>query len=291
MIKKNIKKRVSAEAKKEPLKKNKKSVPGKTPDIYQSLVEATSDSIYMVDSSCRYIYANPKYCSRLSLPLKDITGRHYGDFHSPEETRAFEMDVAEIFQKGLPFPREYQSERDGNEFLRTFYPVLHDADTGKISAVAVISKDIAELNRAKQLYTTLAEKSPIGVFIVQDGNIQWSNIKFQESMGYKADELINMSYTSFVHPDDRETLKNNSISMLRGEMTLPFEYRVLTKKGEALWHVGTVAPITHNGKRAILGSQMDITLQKQAVMYLRQSVERYRTIFETIPDSYSEQDL
>ncbi len=279
-------------AKRKPLlKKIKNSISKQSADIYRSLVEATTDSIYMVDNSCHYIYANPQYCLRLHLSLNEIIGRHYGDFHSPEETSAFEIDVAGVFQKGLPFPREYQSKRDGNEFLRTFYPVMHDANTGKISAAAVIAKDITELKRTKQLYTTLVENSPIGVFIVQDGNIQWSNSKLQNSMGYKYDELINMPYPNLVHPDDRETLKSNSIAMLRGEISLPFEYRVVTKAGEILWHVGTVISITHNGKRAILGSQMDITAQKQAEMNLRQSEERYRTIIETIPDPYSEQDL
>jgi len=276
---------------KEPRQQIKKSAYEKTADLYQSLVEATTDSIYMVDSSCRYIYANPRYCSRLSLPLKDIAGRHYGDFHSPETTQAFAADVEKVFQKGLPFPREYQSKRDGNEFLRTFYPVRHNVDTGKISAAAVIAKDITELKRVKQIYTTLAENSPIGILIVQDGLIQWTNKKFQESMGYKADELINMPYPHLVHPDDRKILNSNSIAMLRGEISLPFEYRVVTKAGEILWYVGTVASITHNEKRAILGSQMDITPQKQAEMNLRQSEERYRSIIDTIPDSYSEQDL
>jgi hypothetical protein len=51
--------------------------------------------------------------------------------------------------------------------------------------------------------------------------------------------------------------------MLRSEISLPFEYRVVTKAGEILWHVGTVTSITHNGKRAILGSQMNIDPQKQ----------------------------
>src|SRR4030065_2811111 len=132
-MKKISKKPSPGKPKKEPRQQIKKGCREKTADIYQSLVEATTDSIYMVDSSCRYLYANPRYCSRLRLSLNEITGRHYVDFHSLKETSAFEMDVAEVFQKGLPFPREYQSKRDGNEFLRTFYPVMHDTNTGKIS--------------------------------------------------------------------------------------------------------------------------------------------------------------
>lgn len=290
-MKNNIKKQSSSKAKKEPRQQIKKIAHEKTADIYQSLVEATTDSIYMMDSQCRYLYANPCYCSRLALPLKDIVDKNYGDFHPPEETSAFEMDVAEVFQKGLPFQREYQSKRDLREFLRTFYLVPQTSSTGEIPAAAVIAKDLTELKRAQKLYSTLAENSPIGILIVQEGLIKWTNKKFWESIGYKADEIINSPYLTFVHPDDRETIKNNSIAMLRGEMTLPFEYRVLTKRGEALWHVGTVASITHNGKRAILGSQMDITTQKQAEMNLRQSEERYRTIIETITDAYYEVDL
>jgi diguanylate cyclase (GGDEF)-like protein/PAS domain S-box-containing protein len=290
-MKKIIKKRVSNN------KAKIKTAEGETPelnqmlDIYRNMVEATSDSMYMVDSKCRYIYANPRYCSRLCLPLKDIIDKKYADFHSSEETQAFAADVAEVFQKGLSFQREYKSKRDGNEFLRTTYPIRQPADTGEITAVSVIAKDISQLRHVEHLYSTLAKKSPISVFIVQDGNIQWSNKKLQESTGYKSDELINMPYSSLVYPDDRELLKNNSIAMLRGEISLPFEYRLVTKAGDILWHVGTVTSITHNGKRAILGSQINITQQKKAETDLRQSEERYRTIIDTITDAYYEVDL
>ncbi len=290
-MKEIIKKRIfNNKVKIKPCKENTQELL-KTLDIYRNLVEAASDSIYIVDSECRFIYTNPRYCSRLGLPLKDIIGKTYGIFHSPEDAKSFAADVAEVFQKGLSFQREYRSQRDGNEFLRTFSPARQFAGQGAVTTVSVIAKDITQLKRAEELYATLAEKSPISVFIVQGGLIQWGNSKLQESMGYKADELINMPYSHFVHPDDREILKSNSIAMLRGEISLPFEYRVVTKAREILWHVGTVNSITHKGKRAILASQMNIDPQKQAEMNLRQSEERYRTIIDTIPDSYSEQDL
>lgn len=289
-MKKNTKKIVSNKPKIKPVKGETQEL-NQMLDIYQNLVEETNDSIYMVDRDCRYIYTNRRYCSRLGSPLKNIAGKIYGNFHSPEDAKSFAADVAEVFQKGLPLQREYISKRDGNEFLRTIYPIRHSTDTGKITAVSVIAKDITQLKRAEEIYTTLAEKSPIGVFIVQDGNIQWSNKKLQESMGYKASDLINIPYLHLVHPDDREMLKSNSIAMLRGNMFIPFEYRLVTKTGEVLWHVGSVASIIYNGKRAVLGSQMNINPQKQAEINLRQSEERYRTIIDTIADAYYEVDL
>lgn len=271
-------------------KNTKGAAPKHSAEIYRNLIEATADSIYMVDSSCRYIYANPRYCSRLNLTLQEIIGQHYSIFHSSEETAKFEKDVLEVFEKGIPFQREYQSKRDSSEFLRTFYPIRQSA-SGNISAVGVIAKDITDLRHAQELYTTLAENSPIGFFIIQDGIIKWTNNKLRDSMGYSSDELTDKPYSSFIHPEDRQLVKDNSVAMLQGTISLPYEYRIITKNGEHLWHVGTVSSITYQGQRAILGSQMDITAQKQAETELRQSEERYRTIIDTITDAYYEVDL
>ncbi|HDQ04381.1 MAG TPA: PAS domain S-box protein [Deltaproteobacteria bacterium] len=270
---------------------NTKSAALKHPaEIYRNLIEATADSIYMVDSSCRYIYANPCYCSRLNLPLQEIIGQHYSDFHNPEETAKFEKDVLEVLQNGEPFQREYKSKRDSNEFLRTFYPIRQNP-SNNISAVGVIAKDITDLRHAQELYTTLAENSPIGFLMIQDGIIKWTNKKLRDSMGYSSDELTDKPYSSFIHPEDRQLVKDNSVAMLQGTISLPYEYRIITKSGEHLWHVGTVSSINYRGQRAVLGSQMDITSQKQAETNLRQSEERYRTIIDTITDAYYEVDL
>jgi PAS domain S-box-containing protein len=100
----------------------------RTLDIYRNLVEATTDSIYMVDRQCRYMYVNPKHCLRLGLPQEDLLGSCYKDFHSPEETVDFTKNVAEVFETGLSFQREHHSGRDGSEFLRTF---KSGTDSGK----------------------------------------------------------------------------------------------------------------------------------------------------------------
>lgn len=289
-MKKPVKPKAKAAGKKTPAVSKKKINGTKhAADVYRSLVEATTDSIYMVDATCRYIYANPRYCARLKFSLAEIIGRPYGDFHSPEETASFENDVAHIFRKALPFQREYKSHRDANEFLRTFYPIKKSA--GNVTAAAIIAKDITALRRAQELYSTLAQNSPISVMIIQDGLIKWANGKMRETLGYTDKELLDKPFESFLHPEDRESAKNNFLSMLKGESSLPYEYRVLAKNGDYLWHLGTVASITYQGKKAVLGSQMDITAHKKIERQLRQSEERYRSIIDTITDAYYEVDL
>jgi diguanylate cyclase (GGDEF)-like protein/PAS domain S-box-containing protein len=260
-------------------------------DIYRNLVEATTDSIYMVDRQCRYLYVNPRHCLRLGKPQDDLVGGNYKDFHSPEETIDFSKNVAEVFKTGLSFQREYHSLRDESDFMRTFSPVSPAASSETVTAVSVISKNVTEWKRAEHLYATLAEKSPIGIFIIQDDHFQWVNPRFEQNVGYTVHEILGLPSLSFVHDDDRELVRMRAVAMLRGENILPYEYRIITKKKNVLWYMGTVTSISFNGRRATLGSQMDITRQKRAEEALRQSEERSRTIIETIADAYYETDL
>ncbi len=260
-------------------------------DIYRNMVEATTDSIYMIDRLCRYIYVNPKHCQRLGISQEKLVGSYYKDFHSAEETRDFSENVNEVFKTGLSFQREHRSVRDGNEFLRTFSPVQSSGGGEEVTAVSVISKNVTEWKRAEHLYTTLAEKSPIGLFIIQDGRFAWVNPRFEESVGYKAHEIVGLPSLSLVKEDDRELVKMRAVAMLRGENMLPYEYRITTKKKGTLWYMETVTSIKFNGRRATLGSQMDITRQKMAEEALRQSEERSTTIIDTIADAYYENDL
>ena len=148
-----------------------------------------------------------------------------------------------------------------------------------------------ERDGLEDIYKTLAEKSPIGMYIGQKGILQWVNPRCQESMGYGLDEIVGVQCLSLVHPDDREMVRRAATAMLHGETTHPYEYRIFAKNGNLLWYAETVISITFRGERAILGSQMDITPQKNAQEALRYSEERYRTIIDTLADAYYEMDL
>jgi two-component system cell cycle sensor histidine kinase/response regulator CckA len=112
---------------------------------YRSLVESTDDSVYLVNSSCTYLFMNQKHLSRFALPEDKVIGRTYAEFHSEEETQAFAEKVNEVLTTGKSHWHEYRSARDSGYFLRSLSPVK-GAD-GKTTAVTVISKDITERRR------------------------------------------------------------------------------------------------------------------------------------------------
>jgi PAS domain S-box-containing protein len=115
---------------------------------YRSLA-AYVDSIYLVDRNCTFLFMNEKHLKRFGLLLEEVVGKKYGEFHSEEDAKRLAADVNEVCQTGNPITKEHRSERDGKFFLRTFTPIIGKDSDGKISQVAVISKEITHIKLAE----------------------------------------------------------------------------------------------------------------------------------------------
>jgi len=154
-----------------------------------------------------------------------------------------------------------------------------------------LRKEITERKQAEELFRTLSESSPVGIYIVQDGKFQFVNSQFQRYTGYSENELLGMESLQLVIPEDRNVVKRNAMNMLKGKRSSPYEYKIANKRGEVRWILETVASVQYGGRQATLGNYMDITERKQTEEALRQSEERYRTILEEMEDGYYEVDL
>ena len=147
------------------------------------------------------------------------------------------------------------------------------------------------LQAAEALYRTLAERSFAGVYMVQDGKFRFINNNAASYAGYTREELLGQTAELLIGTIDREMAKKSARAMLKGELTVPYEFRIITKQGETRWIMETITSIFYEGKPAILGNSMDITERKQAEEALLRSEERYRTIIEGIEDGYFEVDI
>lgn len=135
----------------------KKQVEGYLQDTeakYQSLVESTEDSIYLVDKSCRYLFINKKHLNRMGLLPDQVLGHDYQEFHSPEETSKFMEHVNRVFETGDSVQSEHMSKRDNKYFLQTLSPVKDLS--GSIVAITVISKDISDRKRMEEELLSLS---------------------------------------------------------------------------------------------------------------------------------------
>jgi diguanylate cyclase (GGDEF)-like protein/PAS domain S-box-containing protein len=151
--------------------------------------------------------------------------------------------------------------------------------------IYVTDQSKAAIRKSEELYKALAEKSIAGVYVVQDGKFRFINSNAASYAGYTREELLDQEAGLLVSPEDRETVRQNARAMLLGEMSSPYEFRMITKQGETRWIMETVTSILHEGRPAILGNSMNITKRKQAEEALRENRSRLADIVAFLPDA------
>ena len=143
----------------------------------------------------------------------------------------------------------------------------------------------------ENLFEILANKSPVGLCIVQDGRFCYTNPAFQNITGYEEDELLGRDSLELIVPEDKERVRENTIKMLKGERISPYQFRVTHKNGSIKWIMESVVTIRYSERWATLGTFIDITERKQIEETLRNSEEKLRQIFESATDWISVIDL
>lgn len=152
-------------------------------------------------------------------------------------------------------------------------------------------RSVIEGTQTENLFEILAERSPVGVYIVQDGKLCYCNQAFRSWTGYQEDELVGRDSLELVFPEDREMVRESAIKMLKSELSSAYQFRVIHRTGSVRWVMESVSSIQFRGKRATLGNYMDITERKETEESLRKSEERYRLLSENATDIIWTSDL
>ena len=175
---------------------------------------------------------------------------------------------------------------DGHVRMKAFG--LTDLHTGTIAAISDISerKRVERaLRESEQRYRALADSSPTGICVHQNGMHVYVNERYANVLGYSADELIGKPMMEVVAPQDREMARRISLDRLAGKkVPSQYELRSIKKDGSIRWKEVWATVIEHNGSPATLANILDITERKQAEEALRALLEFRQTLIDAIPN-------
>ncbi len=134
----------------------------------------------------------------------------------------------------------------------------------------------SDASHESEVLRLIRSAAPIGLFILQDGKFVFVNETFQRATGLAPQTLIGSESFRFVHPEDREMVRENAIKMLKGQSSSPYKYRILNPEGQERRMLEGVVSIQYQGRRAVLGHALDITELERAEERLEEAYEKER---------------
>ena len=166
-------------------------------------------------------------------------------------------------------------------------PIPYSGRLLRVTAVRDISERKRaedELRESEEKYRELVENMNEIIYTLDSsGVITYISPVVEQLAGYTPSEVIGRPFTEFVHPDDISPLMQSFQETVAGNLEA-FEYRVLTKSGEAHWVRTSSRPVLEGdrivGFHAVL---TDITERKRTEEALRESEARYKALFAGAP--------
>jgi PAS domain S-box-containing protein len=262
----------------------------KSEEKYRSLVESTEDSVYLLDMNCRYLFVNERHLSRLGLSSDQFLGHAYGDFHSAEETKEFAEKVNRVFETGVSLQHEY-NENGEKWFLKTISPVK-DPETGMVTAVTVVSKEVTELKRTERNLTetrdyldNIIASSADAITVVDiNGIVRDWNKSAEGIMGYRTDEVIGTSNRKFfAEPEEADRIMGR---VQREGVVKNYRTIVLRKDGKPV-HISMSAALLKDKNGVPIGTvrvSRDITKEVALEERIKKERDNMNLIFESMVD-------
>jgi PAS domain S-box-containing protein len=261
---------------------------------YQFMVESAHDAIFFKDIGNRYISVNNKTLEAFGLSREDVIGKNDYELMPDQKEAKKNVDNDQIvFKSGKPTEvLKHMTGVGGKEYWFQAIKVPQFDNDGKIIGLVGIARDITKRKRAeealkKERYRSQQYLNIAGVMFVAinaEQNVMMINKKGCEILGYEEHEIVGKNwFDHFIKTENIKDVKKIFNQIILGNIE-PLEYyenSVLTKDGDEkiiAWHNSIIRD--ESGRIVgTLSSGDDITDRKRAEEALRESEERYKSLF------------
>ena len=248
---------------------NSRDLLQKERDKLENLLDLEESVLVALDADAKVTLVNRKGREIIGASEQDILGKPWFDTYTPEKIRETAKEGYTNLINGQEELIKYMNRPvltvTGQERLFSWHTELLKDETGKIVGSFSSGQDITERKQAEELFKAIFNMSPIGMYIAQDNSFRMVNPQFLAYIEYSENELIGTEPLSLVVPEDKMFVRLNAIKSLqspKGQLNT-YDYRVKTRSGKLIWFLESLTSILYDGKRAALGSIIDISKRKQ----------------------------
>lgn len=259
---------------------------------YRTFVDHVADAMFVHKGDGTVLDVNQQACDSLGCSRDDLIGK---------PPQAFDPDVtAEQLQRlhakldaGESITVETRHRRqDGSTFpvevrVRPFWIDGQRLSVSLAQNITQRKHNEQALRDSEERFRELADAIPQIVFTAgPDGGLTHLNARASQYTGQPIHDLTGWSWERVIHPDDLQpTLRDWAVILQTGNPQ-PLEFRIRRADGEYRWHIARQIPSRDPQGQVVqwYGTCTDIEDHKRAEQALRASEERYRKLFDSIPD-------
>ena len=198
----------------------------------------------------------------------------------------------------------YNPRRSGIVFIDLTISVIDSGFLVQIQDITEMKQTDESLKESEEKFQVIANESPISITVYRDNRHLYANPAAEALLGYTKEELFNMDYKGFIHPDYKNMIEELAKARMKGETRKKrYEVKIITKNGQEKWTETSSNLIKYEGSPAIVITSIDITERKnieeelkeardnlelkvqERTEELQRSREYFRTLAENSPDS------
>ena len=267
-----------------------------TLQLYEHIVNASSDAMAIIDTDYRYLAVNQHYLDAFKLTRPEVIGRHVKQVIGTENFESFAKYNIDRAMAGVSSNMQGWSYQPGfgKRYLDIYDTPLRDANGG-VSGVVINAHDITErklaedeLRRSEELLRRYYEAGSVGMALSSPGQGFFQfNDTFCEIIGYPREAIAGISWKEITHPDDQQSDQDEFERVIQGQADgFTLDKRVIRQNGDIVYITTAV-----NCARRPDGSVVylvtfvqDITERKQAEQALVKSEEKFAKAVQSTMD-------
>lgn len=238
-------------------------------------------AIIMFDKDMRYIAVSDKWLADYKLSGKQLIGKsHYEIF---PEIRQEWKDIHQRCLKGASEKREEDSfmRYDGSiDWVRWEINPWYQA-SGEIGGIIMFTEVITERKKLEEAliasenrFHLLADNALVGIYILKDGKYTYVNNAMAKIFGYSVDEMLGMKQSELVFEEDAQKIENYVKKNSEVGQAQYYQFRGVHSSNLIL-DIEVFGSVTEiNGRKAVIGTLIDITERKKTETLLVQNHNR-----------------
>ncbi|MGC2234569.1 MAG: PAS domain S-box protein [Pyrinomonadaceae bacterium] len=262
---------------------------------FRSLIENSSDIISILAPDGTILYESPSIETALGYTPEELINKNAFDLIHPEDlAKTLAYFEHSITRTETVQTVEYRFRHKDNSW-RIIESVGRQFDDPANGLVGIVnSRDVTNQRKALQSqresesrFRIIFDNAATGMAMIDtQGHLVQTNAALEQMLGYTDEDMRQLSFTDFTHPDDAAGNMSLVQRVFAGELdSFRVEKRYIKKNGEIMWGNLTVSAIRLSGveNHFLIGMVEDITDRKRTDAALRESEERFRTQYKGIP--------